>query len=324
MIKGKCAYCKKDFTGTQSKKKYCSPSCKTMFLRKKNNPKQLLNRNCSKCGKSYKGTASSKYCSEECGYVQKECLYCKIIFKGHFNSKFCSPRCKDAYKIRKSTGEFKTCLVCEKSYEITYGKKKTQKQVCSVKCANILASSKSGKYVTLEQIEDVVRTMKNQPSAKNVADYLNTSHTTVLTRAKEKYGSYRQMVENIRGVYDVMEQDKSFTANTLFNLIDRIYKVKGTREKVFSDLTNPVTGAHLRLDYYLKDIPLGIEYHGQQHYKQVEFFDKGDPLKLEERKIRDALKEAYLQQNNIPLVVFSYKDILSEDLIKERLNCYFK
>ncbi|MEM5592911.1 hypothetical protein AAHH67_16095 [Niallia circulans] len=318
-----CEKCKKEFT-SKHKRKFCTDSCKVMFYRVKNNPHQHTDKKCEKCGKEYKGTYSSKFCSKECGYVEKECMYCENKFLGHRNRKFCSDRCKDSYKVRKPTGETEFCLVCGEEYKTTYGKKKIKKKVCSVKCANILVSSKSGKIVTITQIEDVIRNSIAQPTALIIAEKLNTSHTTVIERAKEFYGSFREMIVAITGTYLVIEDDKSYTSNYLFMLIDNLYKIQGIREKTFPDLINPFTKAFLRIDYFINELPLAIEYHGIQHYKEIDFFNSSKVNSLTDRMERDKIKEDYLLTRNIPLVIFNYKDKINEQLIKSKLDNYFK
>lgn len=318
-----CEYCLKEFI-SKYKRKFCSDSCRTMFYRRKNNPHQHLNKTCLKCGKEFRGTHSAKYCSKECGHVIKNCLLCNKEFEGHFNTRFCSMKCKDKYKVNKPTGENKACLVCGKEYEMTYGKKRNKKQVCSVTCGNILATSKAGEIISINQIEEVIKTLTEQPSALVVANILNTSHTMIISRAKDYYGSYREMIISLRGTYLVLEDDKSYTANSLFSMIDSIYNVIGIREKTFSDLTNPKTKANLRIDYFLPNIPLAVEYHGTQHYNEVEFFDSKDSNTLEDRQFRDAIKERYLKKNKIPLVVFNYMEEINESNIKSKLDIYLK
>lgn len=321
MYISKCGHCGKEFE-SKYKRKCCSDSCKTMYYRKKNNPHQHKDKKCLTCGVSFRGTHSAKYCSTKCGLINKNCLKCNKEFKGHFNSKFCSMKCKDSYKQKKFTGEMEKCVVCLSEYPVTYIKKRNKKQVCSVRCGNVLATSKNGKIVTIEEIEDLVKHQSEQPTAGFIASLLNTSHTTILARSKEKYGSYREMIITVRGTYVVIEDDKSYSANTLFSLIDQYYEIQGIREKTFPNLYNPKTKTQLRVDYYIPNVPLAIEYHGIQHYQEVEFFDSKIKNSFKDRQFRDTIKEEFLLKNNIPLVIFNYRDELSLDLIKSRLDSY--
>ncbi|WP_182101630.1 hypothetical protein [Niallia taxi] len=325
MIKN-CIYCDKKIDKPYPTKKYCSASCKTMFLRAKNNPKQLIKRICEKCSDEYSGPASSRFCSAECrNSFAKICGYCGKEFAGHYNARYCSMTCKDAYKIRKPTGTYKVCIVCDTKYQVTYGKKKVKKQVCSVPCANIAASSKSGRYISLEEIVEFIKNSSEQPPVNVVADSLNTSMTTILSRAKDKYGSYRDMIIAVRGTYLNTNDEQSLTANALFQMIDEIYGLIGIREKTFDDLVNPVTGWKLRYDYYLPEASLLIEYHGVQHYKEVDFFDGNPGQSFRARKARDTLKVKYVKNNNqLNLVIFNYLDKITEDTIRKKLDKYLK
>ena len=58
-----------------------------------------------------------------------------------------------------------------------------------------------------------------------------------------------------------------------------------------------------RYDFYLPDIKTLIEYHGQQHYKETNFFREG----LEERQYKDSEKERLAKANGYSLIIISYK-----------------
>lgn len=82
----------------------------------------------------------------------------------------------------------------------------------------------------------------------------------------------------------------------------------------------------LPFDFYLPDQNICIEYHGEQHYREVRdnFFGKNYSLK--ERKLKDRIKKKYCETNNIRLIVIPYtklqkiENILNKKLLKEVLQ----
>ena len=87
------------------------------------------------------------------------------------------------------------------------------------------------------------------------------------------------------------------------------------RQYTFEDCRNPKTDYKLFFDFYLPDYNLCIEYQGEQHTKEIDFF-KGS---LQEIQFRDKLKEDYCKNNKIKLVKISFTDFskLDETYIKE-------
>lgn len=70
----------------------------------------------------------------------------------------------------------------------------------------------------------------------------------------------------------------------------------------------------IRVDFYLPDYNLFIEYNGKQHYIPMDYF--GGELYFMEQKNRDNYLKIYSQKNNINLLEISYKENLEECLKK--------
>lgn len=79
-----------------------------------------------------------------------------------------------------------------------------------------------------------------------------------------------------------------------------------------------------RFDFYLPDINLVIEYHGQQHYLPVRFSNSVSLIEANERlknRIKDDLiKEEILKNNNIKLITIPYTEYSNIELILEEIN----
>ena len=76
----------------------------------------------------------------------------------------------------------------------------------------------------------------------------------------------------------------------------------------------------LELDIFISDIPLGIEYQGIQHYHPIKHWGGEDGLK--KRKEHDMRKYILAQKNNIPIIYFTYKDIITPEFVYERIQPY--
>jgi hypothetical protein len=65
-------------------------------------------------------------------------------------------------------------------------------------------------------------------------------------------------------------------------------------------------------DFYLPKHNIIIEYNGMQHYKPIKFF--GGQKGFDYLKERDNIKKEYCQNQNIKLIIISYKDNIEETL----------
>lgn len=75
----------------------------------------------------------------------------------------------------------------------------------------------------------------------------------------------------------------------------------------------------LRLDFYIPNNNVGIEYDGKQHFEVNEFF--GGEKGFEETKDRDSKKDKFCSDNNIKLIRIPYWDFDNiEDILKKKLK----
>lgn len=85
-------------------------------------------------------------------------------------------------------------------------------------------------------------------------------------------------------------------------------------------LKNPDTNCNLEIDIFFEDLKIAVEYNGRQHY-----FPGGFGMNDEEFKRilkRDALKKQLIKNNPDKVehfIIFSYKDKITEELVKSRL-----
>jgi hypothetical protein len=85
-------------------------------------------------------------------------------------------------------------------------------------------------------------------------------------------------------------------------------KIKHIREKRFDKCRNE---RPLPFDFYLLDYITCVEYHGEQHYKVLRNNIFGGEKELIARKRNDKIKRNYCKENNIKIIVISYKNFLN-------------
>lgn len=76
----------------------------------------------------------------------------------------------------------------------------------------------------------------------------------------------------------------------------------------------------LELDIYLPDEKIGIEYQGIQHFESVEHW--GGVESLRKVQERDKLKKRLCETNQINLIYFLHTEVLSDDLVKQKIDMY--
>jgi len=84
------------------------------------------------------------------------------------------------------------------------------------------------------------------------------------------------------------------------------------REKVFSWL------GLQRLDMYIPELRVALEYNGEQHYESIDLF--GGVVKLEKQKKMDALKTQLCFSNGIIFVEWPYWEKIEREKVKLLLN----
>lgn len=71
--------------------------------------------------------------------------------------------------------------------------------------------------------------------------------------------------------------------------------------------TNPKNKSVLYLDFFIPNLKIGIEVHGQQHFEFVPYYHKDMRGFLDSQK-RDELKTNWCEKNNIKLIVLKYDE----------------
>lgn len=98
-------------------------------------------------------------------------------------------------------------------------------------------------------------------------------------------------------------------------------------KSLFSDMTvlrhyRPKFLQGLELDIFIKELNVGIEYHGVQHFKPVNHW--GGKEALLKTKARDKKKKKICDSLDLPLIYFRYDEELNDDLVLAKLKEHMK
>lgn len=147
---------------------------------------------------------------------------------------------------------------------------------------------------------------------------------------KVKYGAYIKKLEiekdidekeaenqirELKGVAKI--GDKWVNETILFNYINILFSEYSVEREA-----SPIWLDRQRLDIFIPELNLAIEYQGEQHFKPVSIFGGNEGLLR--AKERDKLKLQKCKSNKIDLIYFTYKENLSEKLVEKKLKAYLK
>lgn len=109
--------------------------------------------------------------------------------------------------------------------------------------------------------------------------------------------------------------------NSKIETIFRNLNIKYEKEKIFHDCIDILP---LRFDFYLPEYNLCIEYDGEQHFKEIKYWNGKNGLKNRQQK--DSIKNDYCKINKINLIRLNYldKEKINEQYIYNLLSYYKK
>ena len=150
------------------------------------------------------------------------------------------------------------------------------------------------------------------------------------SEVKVRYGAYikkleiekeiteREAENEIRVIKNIAKIGERWINETLlFNYIDMIFP-----EYNISREASPEWLDRQRLDIFIPELNLAVEYQGAQHFKAVPLFGGTEGLKKAQE--RDKIKKLKCKQNKVTLIYFTYKENLSEDLVIKKLKFFLE
>lgn len=151
-------------------------------------------------------------------------------------------------------------------------------------------------------------------------------HPMYASPFKVKYGAYirkfeideelnerdaENKVREIKGVAKIGE--RWINETLLFNYINILFPRFSVKREA-----SPAWIGNQRLDIFIPELQLAVEYQGQQHFQAVELFGGKEGLAMTQKRDKDKL--AKCKKNEIDILYFTYKDKLSEKLVVLRLK----
>lgn len=122
-------------------------------------------------------------------------------------------------------------------------------------------------------------------------------------------------IRDLKGVARIGERWVNETL--LFNYINLLFP-----EFTVQREASPTWLNKQRFDVYLPELNLAIEYQGKQHYVAVDLFGGEEGLKQTQQRDKEKLQLSKV--NGIEIIYFSYKENLTEKLVKNRLKNYLQ
>lgn len=233
------------------------------------------------------------FCSLQCYYKSLEvvhtkiCGRCGVEFKTKRKIiKYCSKAC--AWRYDRAIPREYNCVVCDKKFEPRRSKSSTKFQIiCSSECS-----------------EDHIR--MRTAGSRHLRNCKTCAREFIVRSCDLAKGGgiYCSLVCSQR------VKTRGATAQALFDALDAKLGVKGYREKTFDWLINITTGRKLRLDYYIDNLTVAVEYNGQQHYgKCVNYWDISNVAHL------DKVKSELCLAHGIRVLVWPYwKPVASSNI----------
>ncbi len=157
--------------------------------------------------------------------------------------------------------------------------------------------------------------------AQHIKDYIWTiskEETQILKQKSDRDKAIkaleRKLENEIRDKLGYYKIGKKFLNETnLFKLVEKLYP-----ECTIIHHYRPSWLYGQELDIYIKELNIGIEYQGEQHYKSIDFFGGDTGLKATQE--RDKRKVRICEEEQVPLIFFHFDETITEKLVAERID----
>jgi len=239
----------------------------------------------------------------------------------------CSPDCLAAYidGVWDWTVRF-ICKICGKSYYCECFRPALEKHYLkALKEKNPYGESGwAHKFITAYQKSQFRESICHL--CRNIPSEIYYCHPMYGSEVKVHYGPYikrisveknideREAENEIRDILGIPHIGEGWvTERELLNMVKGIF----ARNEVVHQASPEWLGRQ-RLDVFIPDLRLAIEYQGRQHYEPVPFFGGGDGF--QQTQERDRLKASLCSENGVTLVFFRYDEIITRELVETRIR----
>lgn len=149
------------------------------------------------------------------------------------------------------------------------------------------------------------------PLAKTLSKFRSIYGYYILGKTYERNEDLRLCENIIRNRIGYYEIGKKWTQEA--KLLELV-------KKVFPDYTiiHQYPLSHLRVDIYIQELKLVIEYQGEQHFKPIQAW--GGIEQFKKIQARDAEKIDLCAVRRMQIIYFTFQEELNEDLVRNRIS----
>ena len=178
---------------------------------------------------------------------------------------------------------------------------------------------------------EALKNMKGIPRKERLEKYMTYFSFEKYFREKDDVWRYADiLLEKINnGEIDITERCtytkpsyKWVTEELVLNIIRKLYKNYTVIYQYKPFFLRSSFGGQMSYDIFIQELNVAIEYQGQQHFEPIEYF--GGVNAFEKTKIRDKEKKELSDKHNIKLIYINYDEVISPDLIQNKINFALK
>lgn len=215
----------------------------------------------------------------------------------------------DYSKVQYINANTKVCIICPEHKEFYQTPHHHLEGHGCKKCANVKTGS--SKVMPLETFIQKANLIHSNRYNYNKCTYINARTKVIITCPI--HGDFEQTPDHhLRGVG--CPSCASSNGEKLVKGILDEYNINYIQQYEISIDTNINPSGKAYIDFYLPDYNILIEYNGEQHYIQREYF--GGELGFNKQVNRDNFIKSYAANNGIQLVEIHYKNRTKQDILK--------
>ena len=212
----------------------------------------------------------------------------------------------DYSKVEYRNNKTKVCIICPEHGEFWQKPEShtNQKQGCP-KCSTTLKS-------TTKDFIEKARAIHGDKYDYSKVEYIN-SNTKICIICPE-HGEFWQISNyhlNGNGC-PKCGIEKNISENNLYFYLCENFQTPIIRQKTFKWLKN---NKNLKIDFYLPEFNIGIEYQGEQHFYPIKHF--GGVNKFNQQTENDRIKKKLCEEHEIKILYFSYNKKFSNEVITD-------
>lgn len=217
-------------------------------------------------------------------------------------------------KVVYDGNKTKVCIICREHGEFWITPNNHLKGGGCGKCADIQNARRKIRKAKNKFIEDCTKIHNNK------YDYSKTIYKSAddyIDIICPKHGLFRQIAKVHKEGHGCPSCKRSLGEEKVSEFLNKNNFVFLQQYNIPNEYTfcNRKT---LRVDFFIPNFNIIIEYNGLQHYTDIDYF--GGEKRFLEQKERDTSLRQYCKEHNIKLIEISYKDYDNiEDILKKKL-----